>query len=609
MANLLIDYDHETYQAVFRTDASSVQDAWYQQLRRALDDRTSGVLESTVGELRTPWWSFVAIREGIGSLLRSSKVNYSVTEAASSLLQRAKERRTSFRAAGTSEQPSSPQLLERLEAAGWQLQIRPLTPEQLRNVRHLSVLPAGANFSVPGAGKTTEALAYYVLRSVGPQRLLVVAPKNAFGAWEEQLAYCLGTSAGSFVRLRGGAESIAEILGKKPRLMLITYQQLSRVTELIARFFGENDVFLFLDESHKIKSGRGKATADAVLRISHLPVGKLVLSGTPMPQSVDDLIPQLEFLYPEIDVTSADVVSLIQSIFVRTTKDELKLPPVHRRIISVPFNVAQKRLYDLMRSEVIRQAEQMLTHQSRSQLRALGRSVMRLLEVVSNPSLLARDIAFLHDDLLGEVLAEGAAPKISFACERARRLAKKGLKSIIWTTFRQNVESIADQLSDLNAVYIHGGIDAGQEDDDGTREGRIRQFRYDPHCFVMVANPAAASEGISLHKVCRHAIYVDRTYNAAHYLQSEDRIHRLGLLPHESPTVEILSCPGSIDENVQGRLEAKVAAMANALNDRSLSIGAKQYIPFDLDDDPENRVDEIDVEDVRSILEWLRSER
>jgi hypothetical protein len=38
-----------------------------------------------------------------------------------------------------------------------------------------------------------------------------------------------------------------------------------------------------------------------------------------------------------------------------------------------------------------------------------------------------------------------------------------------------------------------------------------------------------------LHKVCQNAIYVDRTFNAAHFLQSEDRIHRLGQV--HSPTI------------------------------------------------------------------------
>ena len=41
--------------------------------------------------------------------------------------------------------------------------------------------------------------------------------------------------------------------------------------------------------------------------------------------------------------------------------------------------------------------------------------------------------------------------------------------------------------------------------------------------------PAAAGEGISLHHAAHDAIYLDRSYVSTHYLQSIDRIHRLGL--------------------------------------------------------------------------------
>jgi len=366
-------------------------------------------------------------------------------------------------------------------------------------------------------------------------------------------------------------------------------------------------VFVFLDESHRIKGGRGRTTADTVLSLCHLPAGKLLMSGTPMPQSLDDLVPQFAFLYPECPAGADDVVSKVRPVFVRTTKGELGLPPVKRVVIPVEMRPAQRRLYDLMKDEVVRQAEAALTSQSRHALRVLGRSVMHLLQVVSNPPLLAGQIALAHRALLEEVLGEGDSPKFAYACGRARQLARDGRKCIIWTTFRQNVEALASRLEDLNAVFIHGGIDAGSEDDLDTREGRIRQFHRDPSCFVLVANPAAAAEGISLHKVCHHAIYVERTFNAAHYLQSEDRIHRLGLRQDEGPVVEIIECTRSIDQSVRVRLDAKVTRMAKALNDPSLVIDP---VPLALlsDDDGDEDSGSLDVDDVRAILAILRDE-
>jgi SNF2 family DNA or RNA helicase len=119
--------------------------------------------------------------------------------------------------------------------------------------------------------------------------------------------------------------------------------------------------------------------------------------------------------------------------------------------------------------------------------------------------------------------------------------------------------------------------------------------------MVMVANPAAASEGISLHRVCHHAIYLDRTFNAAHYLQSEDRIHRFGLAPDQDSTIEIVECEETVDETVLERLNYKIGRMAEALEDSSLLVE-----PIDLDEDDIDGYDEysagLSSDDIEALL-------
>jgi SNF2 family DNA or RNA helicase len=229
---------------------------------------------------------------------------------------------------------------------------------------------------------------------------------------------------------------------------------------------------------------------------------------------------------------------------------------------------------------------------------------MRLLKLVSNPSLLAREIGFAHEGLLAELLQEGKAPKVEYACGRARQLARKGRKTLIWSSFVANVELISERLADLGAVYIHGKVDAGSEEDDETREGKIKAFHDDPAIKVMVANPAAASEGISLHTVCQNAIYVDRTFNAAHYLQSEDRIHRLGLRKDQGPMIEILECRATIDEIVRLRLGVKVDRMSAVLNDPSLNVDP---IPFDeIEEDADEDAAGIISDDIAALVRGLK---
>lgn len=414
--------------------------------------------------------------------------------------------------------------------------------------------------------------------------LLVIAPKNAFAAWNEQIADCMPSVKQGFARLRGGRDKIARALLDDPKFMLITYQQLVRVADLLTAHCARYPTHVFLDESHRIKSGSTKQTARAVLNLAHLPVGKLIMSGTPMPQSTEDLIPQFAFIYPELPATADTVVDLIKPVYVRTNKKELGLPPVTRRVAQLPMAPMQAELYKLMKFEVAREAATALGASGRQAFRALGRSVARLLQFVSNPSLLSSEIEFSQPDLLAAVLAEGDGPKMKYVLKRARALVREGHKVLIWSSFVRNVEYIAERLADLGAVYIHGGVDAGDEDDDETREGKIKLFHDDPTVRVMVANPAAASEGVSLHRVCHHALYLDRTFNAAHYLQSEDRIHRFGLPADQATTIEIVECLGSVDETVRERLETKIGRMAEALEDSSLKPDPIPLDPNEIED-------------------------
>jgi SNF2 family DNA or RNA helicase len=315
-----------------------------------------------------------------------------------------------------------------------------------------------------------------------------------------------------------------------------------------------------------------------------------------MPQSVDDLVPQFNFLYPEIRANADSVVDLVQKVYVRTNKAELNLPEVLRKLTKLEMDSAQKRLYRLLRSEIAREAEKALTENTKFALRRFGRSVTSLLQFVSNPALLAHKTEFKFSEELTEALAEGDGPKIRYVIDRTRELTRDGHKVLIWTSFVKNVEYLAECFRDLGAVYIHGGVDAGSDEDEDTREGKIKKFHDDPNCQVMIANPAAASEGISLHRVCHHAIYLDRNFNAAQYLQSEDRIHRLGLAKHQLTHLDVVECIDTIDETVRLRLEMKVNAMARVLEDSSLNISPLQ------DSDEEFDTAALDSGDIQALV-------
>jgi len=319
---------------------------------------------------------------------------------------------------------------------------------------------------------------------------------------------------------------------------------------------------------------------------------------------VTDLVPQFQFLYPEIRVSDETVISAFKPVFVRTTKSELGLKPPIRARTNVEMSEPQARLYAALADETRRQLESSLVlARDQRAFRAAGSSVLHLIEAVSNPALLARSEIAGHPLLADAILHE--SPRILTACRIARDLASQGKKTVIWSYFVGTVEGVADQLRDCGAVYIDGGVDSSvDETETDSREARLRQFHDDPACKVLVANPAACGEGISLHTVCHHAIYIDRTYNAGQYVQSEDRIHRLGLALDQDTIITVLGTPGTVDDSVDRRLIAKIRAMGQALDDPDLSIE-----PVDLSDEAMSDSLGMNAEDLDDLKKLLLGER
>lgn len=597
--DIRIDYLTYTEQVNISNDSTD-KVAWKSLYSFICDYLPMSVVSYSDWSITFPWRYFLSIKGFVGQYFSARHNQYRVvfTDNARSMLKTAND--TSYNTALALNARSEAEIKAHLESIGFK---RSLTINQLNNLKKNSHLPGAATFSVPGAGKTTEALAFFFVNATDIDRLLVVAPKNAFSAWDEQLDACMGENYGKFVRLRGGEATIQIALRTNPRFMLITYDQLSRVRNTIVPLLSSGNIYMFLDESHRIKGGKQIKRADAILEMAHLPKRKLIMSGTPMPQSPKDMVSQFSFLYPTKDVTDTTVIDLIQPIFVRTTKGQLGIPKLDHRVVQVPMTQLQREIYKTLKSEVRRQLNPVLSDSSRYELRRIGKCVMKVMEFVSNPSLLSNDMDYAFDRRVGALLLESDGPKIDYVCRRARQLAAEGKKVLIWSSFVQNVELIALRLSDLGAEFIHGGVDAGDESDFDTREGKIKRFHTDDTCKVLVANPAACSEGISLHKVCQYAIYLDRSFNAAHYMQSEDRIHRLGLSPDAKPQIEFVECEDSIDQVVRTRLELKVKTMAQALEDSSLSV---EISSVDYDEEAED-YDSLTADDAKAVIEYFFS--
>lgn len=99
----------------------------------------------------------------------------------------------------------------------------------------------------------------------------------------------------------------------------------------------------------------------------------------------------------------------------------------------------------------------------------------------------------------------------------------------------------------------------------------------------------------------RHdAVYVDRDFAAGRFLQSLDRIHRLGLDPDTKTQITVLVTNETIDELVEQRLALKLEFMAGVLNDPSVQALR------DLEEEPSETAG-MDGQDLAALVSYLKS--
>jgi SNF2 family DNA or RNA helicase len=281
-----------------------------------------------------------------------------------------------------------------------------------------------------------------------------------------------------------------------------------------------------------------------------------------------------------------EVSQRLAPLFVRTNKSELDLDEPDRNVELVTMGPLQAEIYEALRTK-LRHAN--VRPRERAQWGRMGEVVMYLLEAASNPALLAKAVSGT-DAAVGPVwplldippssgLAEkvlgyrGFEPPAKFTklATMVAANAEAGQKTLVWSNFVDTLEELAlGFLAPYNPAVIHGSVPTTADAGIASRDGELRRFRQDSGCAVLLANPAAMSEGVSLHRECHDAIYVDRTFNAGQYLQSVDRIHRLGLQRGTETRIRFLVCRGTVDEVVDDRVRVKAERLAQMLSDPSL---------------------------------------
>lgn len=149
------------------------------------------------------------------------------------------------------------------------------------------------------------------------------------------------------------------------------------------------------------------------------------------------------------------------------------------------------------------------------------------------------------------------------AVELTRRLVNQGHKVLVWEIFVDNMNTLKKLIEQEIgcSVEIINGTVKGQE-----RQEAINRFR-NGDSMVLIANPATLAESISLHRVCQNAIYVNRNFNAAQFIQSKGRIHRINMPHGTTATYYFLMNSNTVDDSVGEKLAIKEQRMLAILDD------------------------------------------
>jgi SNF2 family DNA or RNA helicase len=501
-------------------------------------------------------------------------------------------------------QPMSDDDVLRLLGPAW---VGNLTDFQRRDLAKLLSLRHGANFSVPGAGKTRVALAVFqaLRRSGDVARILIVGPKSSYEAWQDENALCFSEPL-RMVVFGDESPSGAEVL-------IVNYERLSGALNTLSRWISDVPSLLILDEAHRMKLGPDGVYGAACMALGPRARRRLILTGTPAPNGSRDLENLLGFVWPgqgRRAVTAAvaggnlsQASQVLKPLFTRTTKEELGLKPVVPKQVLLDLPPLHREIYDALVGQYSARASA-----SQDDLQTLGRILVYLIMAAISPTLLTvgttrydpipyqvpplpipDDSPLL--DLMRDLPSYELSPKYQETLAIVRSNAELGKKTLVWSTFIRSLNTLNSMLAPFNPAVVHGGV--------ADRESEIARFRSrDSGCMVLLSNPATLGEGISLHHDCHDAVYVDRDFAAGRYLQSIDRINRLGLDPNTDTNVTVLVSKGTIDEVINVRLAAKLDFMGSILDDPAVrQLG-------DLDEEP-SVGGGLDQDDLQSLLGHL----
>lgn len=422
-----------------------------------------------------------------------------------------------------------------------------------------------------GCGKTLTAIAIMgaLYRQRKITRVLVVAPSSVCSVWPHDLEtfaafpYEVRVLLGEKKQRLEALRSLTTYPDTANRLLVavINYEATHRegIFEALDGYAAD---LIVCDESQRIKNPRA-AQSRAVQMLGDRAACRLILSGTPVQNSVIDLYSQYRFLDPGVfganfyafrnrycqmggygghEVVGFqhmdELVRKEHSIALRVTKAEcLDLPGQTFVRRYVQLEPAARQLY----TQIARASCAELENGEHVTASIVLTKLLRLMQLTGG---------FVQADGGDRPRPAGSAKLDALADILEDYVQEAGQKLVVFARFRPEIAAICQLLEQRGIRY--GRIDGEVPMDQ--RGAIVETFQKDPGVKVFVAQIQTAGLGITLHAASA-AVFYSLDFNYANYAQALARIHRIG---QAQPVTYIhLLAENTVDEQVLDALERK----------------------------------------------------
>jgi SNF2 family DNA or RNA helicase len=385
---------------------------------------------------------------------------------------------------------------------------------------------------------------------------LIIAPASLMHNWKTE---CNRFAPGLKVYTHVGSQRNRDLTNfSYYDLILSTYHTVRQdIINLSAFEFH----YIILDESQMIKNPSSKLYQSVIeLQSDH----KVVLTGTPIENSLIDLWSQINFVNPGLlgtlsffkrsfvhtiekkgdELREHKLKELINPFILRRTKQEVakELPPIYEQVRYCNMSEPQKRFYEkeksLARNSLLENLEEV----------GLGKSSMVMLSALTRLRQIANHPAMVDDR---DDLESG---KFTEVYRDIESVLSEGHKVLIFSSFVKHLDLFRARLDADNIKYtfLTGALNQKQ------RQRAVSEFQNNPQCSLFLISLKAGGVGLNL-TAADYVFILDPWWNPAAELQALNRAHRIG--QEKNVFVYRFISNDTIEEKIQ-RLQARKKELA-----------------------------------------------